>query len=123
PEAQDLWRVQLDLCDEGGGLPPEQRARLAEALGLPLGETGPHLATPDRRPSAGLNVLAHALRQLGGQIRIEDRFAPSASRAQTDVGSLPSTPPGSPRIIGTRFLVTFTLPGAPDLPAARLRPS
>lgn len=100
----ELWRVQLELLDEGGGLPPAQRARLAEALGLP----GEELAAVagGGRPSAGLNVLAHALRQLGGQISIADRGS--------DGGVL--EPGSGGRVIGTVFTVTFSLPRAPQMP-------
>lgn len=111
-DAAEIWRVRLELCDEGGGLPPAHRARLAEALGLPLDDTGGQLAQPDARPSAGLNVLAHALRQLGGQIQIADRGSDGAV-----------LPPGSTgRVIGTFFTVTFSLP-AVQMRAALPEPS
>lgn len=98
----EIWRIRLELMDEGGGLPPAQRARLAEALGLPVDDPGPQIATTDKRPSAGLNVLAHALRQLGGRIEIADRGRDGAALE-----------PGSDgRVIGTLFTVTFSLPRA-----------
>ncbi|MBL4919420.1 hybrid sensor histidine kinase/response regulator [Szabonella alba] len=101
PDAE-IWRVRLDLLDEGGGLPAAQRARLSEALGLPMDDPGPQISSQDGRPSAGLNVLAHALRQLGGHITIKDRGR--------DGG--PVTPGGDSRVIGTIFTVIFSLPGS-----------
>lgn len=106
-DAAEIWRVRLELSDEGGGLPPAHRARLAEALGLPLDDTGPQLAQPDARPSAGLNVLAHALRQLGGQIQITDRGSDGTGVA----------PGSNGRVIGTIFTVTFSLPSVQARPA------
>ncbi|MBE0455578.1 MAG: response regulator [Roseovarius sp.] len=103
----DLWRVKLELRDEGGGMPPIQRSRLSEALGLPTDDPGPPLSSGDKRPSAGLNVLAHALRQLGGRISIEDRGR--------DGGAI--EPGRENRVIGTIFTVTFSLPRVATRPA------
>ncbi|MBT0780380.1 response regulator [Paracoccus sp. pheM1] len=103
--AAEIWRVGIELLDEGGGLPPAQKARLAKALGLPLDEAAVPATAPDKRPSAGLNVLAHALKQLGGRIEIQDRGSDGLA-----------LPPGSPgRVIGTIFRVSFSLPRAPDM--------
>jgi CheY-like chemotaxis protein/signal transduction histidine kinase len=96
------WRVKFLIRDEGGGLPPAQKARLARALGLPVPEGTPEATGDTSRPSAGLNVLAHALRQLGGHIEIRDRG--------TDGGALPAN--GVGRIIGTILKAEFTLAAA-----------
>ncbi|MFN8681475.1 response regulator [Paracoccus sp. P2] len=103
--AAEIWRVGIELLDEGGGLPPAQKARLAKALGLPLDPATLPAVPPDKRPSAGLNVLAHALKQLGGRIEIQDRGS--------DGLPLPSGESG--RVIGTVFRVSFSLPRAPDM--------
>ncbi|WP_158617261.1 hybrid sensor histidine kinase/response regulator [Falsigemmobacter faecalis] len=102
----DLWRVRMELSDEGGGLPPEHRARLAEALSRQADAEGRDISGSDQRPSAGLSVLAHALRQLGGEMTVADRGA--------DGAALP--PQSEERVIGTVFTATFTLPRAPALP-------
>ena len=108
----EVWRVQLDLRDEGGGLPPAQRARLADALGLAIEDPGPQISSETKRPSAGLNVLAHALRQLGGRITIQDRGRDGAALK----------PDGDSRVIGTIFTVTFSLPRAITRPSTAAPP-
>lgn len=125
-QSAPLWRVDLELSDEGGGLPAAQKARLAEALGQTTGQST-HAAQPaapreaqgdapreelrpaeagqpdSKRPSAGLNVLGHALQQLGGRIEIFDLGTDGMPlRAQTEG-----------RVIGTLFRVSFSLPEAP----------
>ncbi|WP_066705331.1 hybrid sensor histidine kinase/response regulator [Celeribacter ethanolicus] len=80
PDAQTGWRIVLDVQDLGGGLPDDQKLRLRRALGpksIDLKgqeETGEPPSTPPERTSAGLNVLAHALHQLGGRITVRDRY-------------------------------------------------
>lgn len=101
----ELWRVRMELSDEGGGLPAGQRARLAEVLSRPGEAEGRDISGSDERPSAGLSVLAHALRQLGGEMTVADRGA--------DGAALP--PESEERVIGTVFTATFTLPRAPAL--------
>ncbi|MGK7753805.1 hybrid sensor histidine kinase/response regulator [Roseovarius sp. C03] len=71
---QDSLRISLVVKDLGGGLPDDQKARLYEALGQTRSLGRATAPRPDR-PSAGLNVLAHALRQLGGKLDLEDRHA------------------------------------------------
>lgn len=97
PDEQDeSVKITLTVKDLGGGLPPEQKARLFEALDqsgkLKERATSGH-------PSAGLNVLAHALHQLGGKLDLSDRYAESdktGSDASNDV-------------IGTVITVTLNL--------------
>lgn len=97
PDEQDeSVKITLTVKDRGGGLPPEQKARLFEALDqsgkLKERATSGH-------PSAGLNVLAHALHQLGGKLDLSDRYAQSdktGSDASNDV-------------IGTVITVTLNL--------------
>lgn len=107
-ENEDLWSITLELRDEGGGLPPAQRAKLTEALGLAPDDTGVSAPTDrPQRPSAGLNVMAHALRQLGGKITLADRASDGAPAPEDYRG----------RVIGTVITVTFSLPRAPDMTA------
>lgn len=107
-DGEDLWSIKLELRDEGGGLPPAQRAKLTEALGLSPDEPGTAAPSdPASRPSAGLNVMAHALRQLGGQITLADRASDGAPAPEGYKG----------RVIGTIITVTFSLPRAPDMAA------
>lgn len=106
--ADEIWRVGLELLDEGGGLPAAQKARLAEALGLSGEEAAVPEAEPGKRPSAGMNVLAHALRQLGGRITLHDRGS----------DGLPLPPGAGGRVIGSIFRVSFSLPRAPELATA-----
>jgi len=104
----EMWRIRLEVLDEGGGLPAAQRARLVEALGLLAEDAAQPIGAEGQRPSAGLSVLAHALRQLGGQITIFDRGS--------DGG--PLAPDSQGRVIGTIFVVTFSLPRAPEMVSA-----
>lgn len=105
----EWWSVVLEILDEGGGMPPLQRARLAQAL---EGQTGQVPAQPRLRQSAGLEVLAHALHQLGGKLEVLD--------CGTD--NLPVRDDAE-RVIGTLFRASFSLPrampeAAPAGPAA-----
>ncbi|MBC7476590.1 MAG: response regulator [Pseudorhodobacter sp.] len=101
----EIWRVSLELKDEGGGLPAVQRARLGEALGLAPEDVAPTSGIASRRPSAGLDVMVHALRQLGGKITISDRGSDGTA-----------IKPGiQSRVIGTVFNVAFSLPRAPSM--------
>ncbi|WP_394707810.1 response regulator [Roseovarius pacificus] len=97
PDEQDeSVKIALTVKDLGGGLPPEQKARLFEALDQ--SEKLNERATSGP-PSAGLNVLAHALRQLGGKLDLSDRYAESdktGSDASNDV-------------VGTVITVTLNL--------------
>lgn len=94
--------VTLEVRDQGGGLPLERKTQLNEALGQSGTIALPPVAHPtESRPSAGLNVLAHALRQLGGELAVFDR-APDGS-------ALPgSAPEGSP-VLGTILRARFSL--------------
>ena len=109
-EASDEnWCVELTLKDEGGGLPPAQRNRLAQALGETKSEPAVQtLAKESKRPSAGMNVMAYALKQLGGTLTVND-LGPDGQ----------ILPLGSDqRIIGTYFTVRFSLHRAPEFLAA-----
>lgn len=93
--------VFIEVADLGGGLPPEQKARLQRALGhteLAEGRAGQGAVKPDKRPSAGLNIMAHALRQLGGDMKILDRGA--SGNAVLD---------GGEEIVGTILRIRFSL--------------
>ncbi|OWU80811.1 hypothetical protein ATO6_24310 [Oceanicola sp. 22II-s10i] len=98
PEGTRGLNLTLEVRDLGGGLPDAQKRRLAVALG----QAQPERASGDpKRPTAsgGLNVLAHALHQLGGHLEVQDRMdAPTGS----DRGS----------VIGTLLRATFVLPEA-----------
>ncbi|MFN3207463.1 MAG: response regulator [Roseovarius sp.] len=97
----DSLRISLTVKDLGGGLPEDQKARLFTALGQTR-SLGGGAANRTDRPSAGLNVLAHALRQLGGKLDLEDRHAGDA-------------PDGA--VIGTTIEVTIPLlRGKRDIP-------
>lgn len=87
---KDHLKITLLVKDLGGGLPPEQKSRLFEALGQTRTlKTQPSAAS--ERPSAGLNIMAHALRQLGGKLDLADRLSEAGD------------------IIGTAIEVTITL--------------
>ncbi|MBK4215894.1 response regulator [Paracoccus caeni] len=105
-DQDEIWAIRVEVRDEGGGLPPAQRARLSEALGLPMGDLPAPAETTGKRPSAGLNVLAHALKQLGGQITVADR-GPDGEPIAPDVQA---------RVVGTVLAASFSLPRAPELP-------
>lgn len=97
----DRLLITLIVSDLGGGFPPEQKTRLLEALGQTESrQPGLTEATVNTRPSAGMNVLAHALRQLGGKIHVSDRYAEPDS-TQEDTEHRP--------VSGTTMRATFTL--------------
>ncbi|QDY70574.1 hybrid sensor histidine kinase/response regulator [Qingshengfaniella alkalisoli] len=99
----ERWNVYLEVADRGGGLPKEQRARLEQLAGQPRQVAPADSQAPDgTRPSAGLNVLAHALRQLGGELEILDRDGV--------MGSQPGDTTDRER--GTVLRVQFSLPAA-----------
>lgn len=111
-QGAENWCVEFRICDEGGGLPAPQKTRLARALGdlvtLTAAEDAPPpLAIESKRPSAGLNVMANALKQLGGVLEVHDR-GPDGGIAD-----------GGPdqRLIGTIFVARFSLQNAPDFSA------
>lgn len=111
-ENDESWCVEFTLCDEGGGLPSAQRNRLAQALGdfvsmAPRADAPQPLAAESKRPSAGLNVIAQALKHLGGTLEVHDR-APDGSKARESHDQ---------RIIGTIFVARFSLQRAPDFAA------
>ncbi|WP_243612903.1 hybrid sensor histidine kinase/response regulator [Shimia aestuarii] len=93
--------IVLEVCDTGGGLPDDQKDRLTRALRqTPQSPSGPKesgQAGQQGRTSAGLNVLAHSLHQLGGKMDVIDRHDDENAH-----------------IIGTCLRASFTLPaGAP----------
>lgn len=100
-EAEDRpLQITLEVRDLGGGLPQSQKDRLRQALG----QGGNATAAPppaQERPSGGMNVLAHALTQLGGHIDVLDRGADGAP-----VG------PGGGKVVGTILRAVFSLPAA-----------
>ena len=106
--------ITLEVRDLGGGLPPDQKNRLQRALGGDATVPAPDAGTEDHagRPSAGLNVLAHALRQLGGTLEVLDRDADGDALADD------TTAP----VAGTILRARFTLSPA-DPPATSPRPA
>lgn len=68
PELQ----IEFEVRDWGGGLPAAQKHRLLAALGLPH-EAEAASAGASARRSSGLNILSHAIRQLGGTMEVLDR--------------------------------------------------
>lgn len=112
-QPDESWCVEFTLCDEGGGLPSAQRNRLTQALGEVASVATPAqapqpLAAESKRPSAGLNVMAHALKQLGGTLEVHDR-GPDGGKAGESHDQ---------RIIGTIFVARFSLQRAPDFATA-----
>ena len=102
PPARDV-AITVEVADSGGGLPPAQKARLLGGLDAkPTSKTDPPANDETAaRPSAGLNVLAHALSQLGGKIEVLDRGADGQ----------PVGGPADP-VSGTILKVHFSLPAA-----------
>ncbi len=96
-------KLTLTVKDMGGGLPPEQKARLLKALGQAdakqIESSQDSTTAQSERPSAGLNVLAHALRQLGGTLAFSDRYAGDCETA-TDTDAA---------VLGTVMEVTLVL--------------
>lgn len=93
-------QIMLEVRDMGGGLPRAQKDRLRQALGQAGGATTT-LSPAQERPSGGMNVLAHALTQLGGHLQILDRGVDGAP-----VGA------GGGAVIGTILRAVFSLPAA-----------
>ncbi|MBE3636737.1 hybrid sensor histidine kinase/response regulator, partial [Mangrovicoccus algicola] len=98
--ADGAWRVTLEMRDLGGGLPDAQKRRIEHAL---AGTAPPPGAA--RRGSAGLEVMGHALRQLGGTLEVADR---------------PGAAPGQVR--GTVLRAEFSLPAAPPRATGAAQP-
>ncbi|WP_434286846.1 response regulator [Celeribacter sp. SCSIO 80788] len=104
PDAQTGWRIFLEVQDLGGGLPDDQKLRLRRALGpksIDLKDREETVERPKANPertSAGLNVLAHALHQLGGRMIVRDRHSNEAESATANM-----------EIIGTTVTATFDL--------------
>ena len=69
--------ILVEVSDLGGGLPEAQKARLMRAIDLAdislARQSGAASGPAEGRPSAGLNVLAYALSQLGGTLEVFDR--------------------------------------------------
>ncbi len=100
------YAITIEVLDQGGGLPEEQKERLRAALGPSAviapssGAQQPSAGNPAGARSAGLDVLAHALRQLGGKLEVQDRLGQGAG--------LTAAVAGSP-VIGTCLRATFPL--------------
>ncbi|UYV36743.1 response regulator [Rhodobacteraceae bacterium D3-12] len=109
-EAPQEVLVFIEVADFGGGIPADQKARLQRALGhteIISEASATQEQGENQRPSAGMNVLAHALRQLGGQMEILDRNADGLPVAKTEE-----------HIAGSILRVRFALAGAtPDKPS------
>lgn len=108
--------VSIEVSDLGGGLPVAQKNRLFKAIGH-MAALGPANAMADEpaneRPSAGLNVLAHALRQLGGKLEVLDRTSGSVSQEGTH----------DQKVIGTTLRALFTLEQVADNAISHSDPS
>ena len=99
--------VSIEVSDLGGGMPQAQKNRLFKAIGhVAVHGSANTMAdeTPSERPSAGLNVLAHALRQLGGKLEVLDRISNGETLAE----------PHDQKVIGTTLRAVFTLEQVPD---------
>lgn len=102
--------VTIEVADLGGGLPLSQKHRLMRALGAEdvsgtaYNDTETASPKDHSRPSAGLNVLAHALAQLGGRLEVLDR-------AQN--GDVASASPD--HVVGTILRAHFSLDAATNL--------
>lgn len=98
--AADCIAITLTVSDLGGGLPDDQKMRLNDALGQP-NQRPPSVASPDdiKNTSAGLKVLTHALRQLGGQLDVSDRYGDNLDGDKTK----------PLKVIGTTMRATITL--------------
>lgn len=98
--------IALEVRDLGNGLPAAQKDRLRQALGQGGSVTAGAPQDAQKRPSGGMNVLAHALTQLGGQLDILDRGVDGAPvGAEGDA------------VVGTILRATFSLPvSAADAP-------
>lgn len=102
----EIWKVTLQLRDEGGGLPSLQKERLAAALaGTPIKDK-----TLRERQSAGLEVLAHGIDHLGGNLEVQN--------IGVEGEVLP--PDTRLRVMGSLFTLTFSLPRVADLAPAPL---
>ena len=100
------FAITIEVCDQGGGLPQAQKERLRAALGKAavIAPADPSLEAdtqPAAAQSAGLDVLAHALRQLGGRLELRDRGAQGAELGAQQIAGEP--------IAGTIMRATFTL--------------
>lgn len=98
-DQSDQLAITLAVSDRGGGLPPEQKERVFNALGQPDSPQQGKAPLSNARPSAGLNVLAHALRQLGGKLELDDIAAEDSK----------SRPHGKTETIGTAMRAILTL--------------
>ncbi|MBU2867312.1 hybrid sensor histidine kinase/response regulator [Pacificibacter marinus] len=94
--AADCIAITFTVSDLGGGLPEDQKMRLNHALGHP-NQRPP--TDEMNKSSAGLKVLTHALRQLGGQLDVSDRYDDTSDGDKTK----------SLKVIGTTMRATITL--------------
>lgn len=107
--AEPAYAISLEICDQGGGMPQAQKARLCAALGQAMeGQEDLSSGTAvGERVSAGLDVLAHALRQLGGRLEVRDRGKDGRLLPADAPASAGDAPAGE--ILGTSLRATFTL--------------
>ncbi|ASM74937.1 MULTISPECIES: hybrid sensor histidine kinase/response regulator [Roseobacteraceae] len=108
--------ILVEVSDLGGGLPEAQKVRLMRAIDLAdislARQTGAATGPKDGRPSAGLNVLAHALGQLGGTLEVLDRGEDGKAVA---VGT-------DSKVIGTILRARFDLAPADQIAPATIAP-
>jgi len=90
--------IALEVRDLGGGLPEEQKERLRASLGQAARGYVTTAQGSKGRVSGGLNVLAHALLQLGGRLDVMDRGE----------GDVPVSRPDE-SVTGTILRATFSL--------------
>jgi CheY-like chemotaxis protein/signal transduction histidine kinase len=102
--AEPAYAICIEVCDQGGGMPDAQKERLNKALDQAMEgrEQVSRAGGTADRASSGLDVLAHALRQLGGRLEIRDRGM--------DGELLPEDAARSPgEVLGASLRATFTL--------------
>ncbi|UOA29423.1 response regulator [Pseudosulfitobacter sp. DSM 107133] len=112
-DAAPAVAIMVEVSDQGGGLPDAQKARLLRALdqtdAAQTRQTAGANDPANGRPSAGLNVMAHALGQLGGALELLDRAANGAPIATGETAEVAGTilrarfelPPADPTAIQT----------------------
>lgn len=93
-DAGNRIAITLEVQDLGGGLPEDQKQRLGAALGQSTRDPQRPRRMSERQ-SGGLNILAHAVQQLGGRVELLDRHD-SEDMAEA-------------RVIGTILRATFSL--------------
>ena len=116
----DATRAQVEVADQGIGVPPADRARIFEPF-----ERGSNIGTI-RGTGLGLNIVKRLVRLLGGQIEVAaaegggSRFTVVLPRPAV-VGAPPPPPPAEPSLImpGTAESLAEVLAGVRGVPRDR----